>query len=328
MELLDKYFKVLNDGFISLKDYMGSDEDIEQAARISYGKGTRQTSDTKNLLRYLMRHYHSTPTEMCELKFHIRAPIYVFRQWHRHRTWSYNEYSGRYSEMIDSMEQTKEWRTQSTSNKQGSSGLVENWPNNESVNTFGIAKTPQEYLSFVEEQYQKNSTTVYQERLKFGVAKEQARKDLPVSNYSEMYAKVDLKNLLHFMSLRSDSHAQLEIREYSNIICGIVQQLFPITFEAWYDYSFAASTLSRLDKQMINHIMFYTQEYFIGSRNILSILQLKEIYEENKDIFHETIGMSKRELEEFWNKFDIPEIQSFSLENKELYINNTSGTPV
>jgi len=115
--LVDKYFKVLDDGFIALKDYMGSDESIERSARVSYGKGTRKISDTRRLLRFMYSHLHTSPFESCELQFHVRAPIYVLRQWHRHRTWSYSEYSGRYSEMIDSCEATSEWRNQQLINK-------------------------------------------------------------------------------------------------------------------------------------------------------------------------------------------------------------------
>lgn len=296
---LDHYFPVLDDGFCALKGFMGTDDEIEQAARVSYGKGTRKVSDTRNLLRYLLRHHHTTPFEMGELKFHIRAPIYVIRQWHRHRTWSYNEYSGRYSEMIDSMEKTDpaRWRSQSKSNKQGSGDFL-------------LSKDPSsaydgQYFSSAESSLHNEMTSIYQERLAQGVAKEQARKDLPVSNYTEMYAKVDLKNLFGFLRLRCDSHAQWEIRQYANIMAGAVQELFPLSFEAWYDYHYTSSNLTRLDKLMLKFEM-----NAIRSGN-----------EEGVDYegYAEQIGMGKRELNEFWDKINPVDDQDFTLNFNEEY---------
>lgn len=319
---LNHYFPVLDDGFCALKGFMGTDDEIEQAARVSYGKGTRKVSDTKNLLRYLLRHHHTTPFEMGELKFHIRAPIYVIRQWHRHRTWSYNEYSGRYSEMIDSMEKTApdKWRGQSGSNKQGSEGFLplddfelrdeEDHPDGGPAFTrYDGGKT----LSEDEQELQENLTYHYQRRLESGVAKEQARKDLPVSNYTEMYAKVDLKNLFGFLRLRCDSQAQWEIRQYANIMAGAVQQLFPISFEAWYDYHYMASSFTRLDKLMLN---FHMRELEEGlHREGMSY-----------DAYAEEIGMGKRELAEFWDKLTPPDEQDFSLDfSKEYQIGKKNG---
>ena len=197
---------------------------------------------------------------------HVKAPIYVFRQWHRHRMASLNEYSGRYSEMIDDCERTSEWRLQSTSNKQGSKDGKLEWPEDTSkLNIFPILEdvikdsySPESYLSYRESYLQELLREGYEERLKFGIAKEQARKDLSVSNYSEMIWKSDLHNLLHFLSLRMDSHAQKEIRDYANIIGNeIVAALFPQTWEAFQDYRFQAITLSRLDIEMINNINNY-----------------------------------------------------------------------
>lgn len=303
-ELIGKKFPLLDDGFICLMDYMGSDEDIEQAARVSYGKGTRKVSDTRHLLRYLMRHHHSTPFEMAEVKLLIRCPLYVVRQWHRHRTWSYNEYSGRYSVMIDSMEKTEPdaWRTQSKTNKQGSGNYIDShfddFPVNLDENAY---KHPGEYLTEIENDLHEYCDSVYQQRLDAGVAKEQARKDLPVSNYTEFFAKVDLKNLMHFMSLRCDSHAQLEIRVYADKIAGMVKELFPITFGAWYDYHFQAVNFTRLDRMLLQEMLWD------GNDNRL---------EENKEYIEdrgEKIGMSKREITEFWDKINVPEEQDFSL---------------
>lgn len=291
---LNHYFPVLDDGFCALKGFMGNDDEIEQAARVSYGKGTRKTSDTRNLLRFLLRHHHTTPFEMGEVKFHIRAPIYVIRQWHRHRTWSYNEYSGRYSEMIDSMEKTHadKWREQSGSNKQGSGGFLDPFQG--------------QHLSESEAFLHGDMTKVYQDRLTQGVAKEQARKDLPVSNYTEMYAKVDLKNLFGFLRLRCDSQAQWEIRQYANIMAGAVQELFPISFEAWYDYHYTASSFTRLDKLMLE---FYMKEIS------------ETLHRENHSYedYAKEIGMGKRELTEFWNKILPVEDQDFSLDFSKTY---------
>ena len=309
-KLIGKKFPLLDDGFICLMDYMGSDEDIEQAARVSYGKGTRKVSDTKNLLRFLMRHHHSTPFEMAEVKLLIRCPLYVVRQWHRHRTWSYNEYSGRYSVMIDSMEkiQPDSWRTQSKTNKQGSAEFLLEWPEGSKditdiTGTYpSMITSPGRFLSSEETELHKVLTDVYETRLRLGVAKEQARKDLPVSNYTEFFAKVDLKNLMGFMSLRCDSHAQLEIRVYANKIAGMVKELFPLTFEAWYDYHFNAVNFTRLDRILL-------QDWIICCHNV-------GVGRENKEYMEscaEAIGMGKRELIEFWDKISPPTEQDFSL---------------
>lgn len=292
--MIDTYFPVLDDGFIGLKGYMGSDEEIEQAARVSYGKGTRKQNDTRNLIRYLMRHRHSTPFEMAEMKFHVRAPIYVIRQWFRHRTWSYNEYSGRYSVMIDSMEKTDEdkWRTQSTQNKQGS-GLY-------------LPEDVGHVLSDEEALLQQQIAENYQLNLEKGVAREQARKNLPVSNYSEFYGKCDLKNLLHFMGLRSDGHAQKEIRAYSDIIGGFVKELFPLTFEAWYDYAYMASNFTKFDKKVL-------QEY-------VTLMNMNnDDTEELTEEYAKSVGMSKREIAEFWDKINPPEEKDFSLDFSQSY---------
>lgn len=206
-----------------------------------------QTKKNRTLLRYLMRNRHTTPFEMCELKFLIRIPMDAWRQMIRHRTASVNEYSTRYTEAIDSQQTTLpgEWRLQSGSNKQGSSGLLEEWP--DTVNENPADCTPGEYLSAREQDIHKTSNKLYTERLRFGVARELARKDLPLSTYTEAYWKIDLHNLFHFLGLRMDSHAQLEIRLYANAIGAIAEQLFPMCWEAFRDYRLEAMQLSRMD---------------------------------------------------------------------------------
>lgn len=263
-------FLIPSDGFICLVDWMGSDDSIVQAARVSYGAGTKSVSDDRALIRHLMRNWHTTPFEQCELKFLVRAPMDVVRQWHRHRTWSYNEYSTRYSEAIDSCNHGNPWRLQSTTNKQGSEifrsdGPVTTWPEDyckmvtvgKDTNSvtkphhtwvceaWEIPDDPDAYLTERERRHLEVARDCYEERLKFGVAREQARKDLPLSNYTEFYAKVDLHNLFGFLRLRMDSHAQQEIRSYATAIGTILEKLFPLAWEAFVDYRLEAMTLSR-----------------------------------------------------------------------------------
>jgi thymidylate synthase (FAD) len=231
-----KKFPVLDDGFVCLVDVMGDDSSIVQAARVSYGDGTTKVNNDRGLIRYLMRHRHSTPFEMAELKFAVRVPMDCWRQWVRHRTANINEYSTRYSEAIDSAAITEagEWREQSKLNNQGSGGYVDLETGK------GLSKREEELLALARE--------VYKERLTCGVAREQARKDLPLSTYTEAYWKVDLHNLLHFLSLRMDSHAQHEIQQYAKTIGEqIVKPLFPLVWEAFEDYRLDGLFLTKLD---------------------------------------------------------------------------------
>ncbi|PID62819.1 MAG: thymidylate synthase (FAD) [Ignavibacteriae bacterium] len=232
-EILGKPFKVLDDGFVRVVDYMGSDQSIVQAARVSYGAGTKKISQDRGLIRYLMRHYHSTPFEMCEIKLHVRVPMDAWRQWIRHRTANVNEYSTRYSIAIDQAVKTdsSEWRLQASSNKQGSEGSL-----NEEDGKF---------FSKEEEELHNNIWNIYNKRIEKGIAREQARKDLPLSTYTEAYWKIDLHNLLHFLRLRMDKHAQLEIRKYAEIIGNeIVKHWVPLAWEAFQDYRLNAKSFS------------------------------------------------------------------------------------
>ncbi len=239
-----KKVSVLDDGFVCLVDVMGDDQAVVQAARVSYGEGTKQVSDDRGLIRYLLRHRHTTPFEMAEIKFLVRVPMDTWRQWIRHRTANVNEYSTRYSLAIDSAQRTPadEWRMQAENNRQGSSGQLDRHIGDE--------------LSLDEQRLQDESRRIYEKRIGLGVAREQARKDLPLSTYTEAYWKVDLHNLLHFLALRMDSHAQVEIREYATAMGEqIVKPLFPLVWEAFLDYRVHAMFLTRLDREVIQRLM-------------------------------------------------------------------------
>jgi thymidylate synthase (FAD) len=238
--MLGNTIRVLDGGFVRVVDYMGDDSAIVQAARVSYGKGTKHVHEDRGLIRYLMRHAHSTPFEMCEIKLHVRVPMDVWRQWIRHRTASVNEYSTRYSEAIDAAQQTppEAWRLQSTGNRQGSSG--------------NLPPEQGRRLSEEESALQRQVRDIYEARLAAGVAREQARKDLLLSTYTEAYWKIDLHNLLHFLNLRMDEHAQEEIRAYANVIGEqIVAKWVPVAWEAFLDYRRGATGLSRLESAIL-----------------------------------------------------------------------------
>jgi len=232
-EILGQAFPVLDDGFVRLIDYMGNDDSIVQAARVSYGKGTKSVSDDRGLIRYLMRHRHTTPFEMCEVKLHVRVPMDIWRQWIRHRTANVNEYSTRYSIAIDTARTTapSEWRLQSEINRQGSEG--------------GVDIDAGKRLTQRETETQGFLKEIYEERIELGVAREQARKDLPLSTYTEAYWKIDLHNLLHFLNLRMDHKAQLEIRKYAETIGEeIVQKWVPMAWKSFMDYRHGSVSLS------------------------------------------------------------------------------------
>ena len=240
-EILGVPFKVLDDGFVRVVDYLGSDQSIVQAARVSYGKGTKKVSQDRGLIRYLLRHRHTTPFEMCEIKLHIRIPMDAWRQWIRHRTANVNEYSTRYSLAIESAQMTNpdKWRMQSSDNKQGSSGFFD----------LGKGKEMSEDEKFLHEK----SREIYTKRVEQGVAREQARKDLPLSTYTEAYWKIDLHNLLHFLELRMEANAQLEIREYANTIGReIVKRWAPIAWEAFEEYALNSKEFSGFELELLS----------------------------------------------------------------------------
>lgn len=233
-------FRVLDDGFVRCVDYLGTDESIVQAARVSYGRGTKRVQEDRGLIRYLLRHRHTTPFEMCEIKLHLRVPMDCWRQWIRHRMANINEYSTRYSEAIDAAQTTApgEWRLQTAGNRQGSEGVID------------AARGAE--LSREERELQTRAREIYESRLELGVAREQARKDLPLSTYTEAYWKIDLHNLLHFLSLRMDPHAQLEIRRYAEVIgTEILSRWCPVAWEAFQDYRMGALSLTRLEAEIV-----------------------------------------------------------------------------
>lgn len=281
--ILGKKFKVLDDGFVRVVDYMGSDASIVQAARVSYGEGTKKGSDDRHLIRYLVRHRHTTPLEMCEIKFHVRVPMDTWRQWIRHRTANVNEYSTRYSIAIDSAYSTlaTDWRAQSTTNRQGSGETL----------PAGIG----EKLTRREKELHELCRSVYDERLDSGVAREQARKDLPLATYTEAYWKCDLHNLFHFLSLRMEAASQYEIREYATTIGREIVALWvPYAWEAFMDYNFGAEHLSRPEIELLGMI----------TRN--EIEAAKQYADKNGMVKDGKPGREIREFETKLDKLGIP----------------------
>jgi thymidylate synthase (FAD) len=236
---------VLQHGHVILQEVMGSDQTIVQAARTSYGKGTKTVNEDQGLINYLMRHSHTSPFEMGEMKFHIRCPIYVWRQWIRHRTANVNEYSMRYSEAIDDVEipQADEWRLQDENNKQGSDGMLYN------QSKFGEHQALESV--YHARRAVSESKIAYTNLIAKGVSREQARTILPLCTYTEAVWKIDVHNLMHFLALRVKSNAQKEIREYTTVMQNMFAEHFPMTFSAWYDYRLKAIKLSNYEIQCI-----------------------------------------------------------------------------
>ena len=230
--------KCLDKGFVRLVDSMGGDNAIVQAARVSYGKGTTKKSQDRGLIRYLMRHRHSTPFEMVEFKFHAKMPIFVARQWVRHRTANINEYSLRYSEARDDFyfPEFENIKFQSSINKQGRGKQVSKKIREKVINYF--------------KEISNRSFEIYDELNNDGVARELARAILPVNLYTEWYWKNDLHNLLHFIGLRSDSHAQYEIQVYSDAMSLSVKNVAPFAWEAYKDYRISGMYFSKLDQDI------------------------------------------------------------------------------
>jgi thymidylate synthase (FAD) len=248
--ILDKEFKVLNKGFVRLVDYMGSDRRIVQSARVSYGSGEKSPEEDKKLINYLMKNLHTTPFEKVRFEFHVKAPIFVARQWIRHRMSSTNEISGRYSMMKDEffVPELEDVRPQSKTNKQGRDEKQELPDSLKWAFVQGL------------QQGQKDDYDFYEACLREGVAKELARINLPLSLYTEWYWTIDLHNLFHFLRLRVDSHAQKEIRVYGEVIADMVKAVCPVAFEAFEEHIHYGKRLSRTEyEELMSYKRFYEE---------------------------------------------------------------------
>ena len=279
--ILYKPIEVLDHGFIRVIDYMGDDTSIVQSARVSYGKGTKQISNDKGLIKYLMRHRHSTPFEMCEIKFHIKLPIFIARQWIRHRTANVNEYSARYS-ILDKefyIPSPENLAAQSATNNQGRGDAL---TTEEASNVIDILRRDAEQTySNYETLLNENSSGETIDDNKAGIARELARMNLTLNTYTQWYWKIDLNNLLHFLALRADGHAQYEIRVYADAMLEIVRKWVPLTYAAFEDYRVGGTEVSAKEINLI-----------------------KKLIKGEKVSFEEE-GLSKREWAELQRKFDI-----------------------
>jgi len=291
-EILGGYYPVLDHGFVALVDYMGSDEDVERAARVSYGYGTRKTSQTRGLVRYLRRHKHTTPSEMVELKFHCAMPMFVARQWIRHRTASVNEYSGRYSLMplLFYTPERENFALQSSSNRQGRDEGASDAVYREALERWEAIRT--------------RAGDGYRWLVAEDVARELARIDLPLSTYTQWYWKIDLHNLLHFLTLRVDAHAQWEIQAFARVIAGMVKRVAPLSYEAWLDYDVEGRPLSRAERAALARLVTVDEGGGLSARDGATLDG-----EALKDL-----GLSGREVRELAEKLDAPGAPDFELD--------------
>ncbi len=271
-EMLYKPIPVLDHGFIRVVDYMGDDSSIVQAARVSYGRGTKKSLQDKGLINYLMRHRHTTPFEMCDIKFHIKLPIFIARQWIRHRTASVNEYSARYSILSNEfyVPERVNLSAQSTINKQGRSD--DELPDDVADKVLALIKDDSEkcYRHYVEMMNEDDKGNIIDENT-VGITRELARMNLTLNHYTEWYWKINLHNLLHFLALRADSHAQYEIRVYAQAMLDVVKAWVPYAYEAFVEHSMNGTNISRKGMDVIRQMI------------------------EGKEVNQESSGMSKRE---------------------------------
>jgi len=254
-EILYQAIPVLDHGFVRVVDYMGDDAAIVQAARVSYGKGTRKISEDRGLIHYLLRHRHTTPFEMCEIKFHVKLPIFVARQWIRHRTANVNEYSARYSVLDEEfyVPAPEHLAAQSQINKQGRDDAL---PAAEAAEILAVIKNEgtRAYGTYTKLLNETVKGEVIDEK-RSGIARELARMVLPANIYSQWYWKIDLHNLLHFLSLRADPHAQYEIRVYAEAMLDVVRRWVPITYEAFTQHRLKATTLSAAAWEVVKRML-------------------------------------------------------------------------
>jgi thymidylate synthase (FAD) len=254
-KILYQPIPVLDHGFVRVIDYMGNDAAIVQAARVSYGRGTKKVNEDAGLINYLLRHRHTTPFEMCEIKFHVKLPIFIARQWIRHRTANVNEYSGRYSVMdkefyIPARDQLA---AQSTANRQGRDRLLSD---EESARVLHLlrADAEQVYMHY-EEMLNADENDRPVDETRDGLARELARMNLTLNYYTQWYWKVDLHNLMHFLALRADAHAQYEIRVYAEAMLGVLQKWLPITYDAFLNYRVGAAELSAKGLSVVKRML-------------------------------------------------------------------------
>jgi thymidylate synthase (FAD) len=271
----------LDHGFVRVVDYMGDDTSIVQAARVSYGKGTKQVSTDSGLIKYLMRHWHSTPFEMCEIKYHIKLPIFIARQWIRHRTANVNEYSARYS-ILDKefyLPSPKNLAAQSINNRQGRGEIIDGDQAKEILKLLkeDAERTYNNYEGMLNERFDGSKI----DNSKKGLARELARMNLTLNTYTQWYWKTDLLNLMNFLRLRADSHAQYEIRVYADIMLDSLKRWVPITYEAFMDYRVGGTEISSKGKNIIKKII------------------------NGETVNIENSGMSKREWNELMEAFDL-----------------------
>jgi thymidylate synthase (FAD) len=280
-KILYEAIPILDHGFVRVVDYMGDDTSIVQAARVSYGKGTKKVSTDSGLIKYLMRHWHSTPFEMCEIKYHVKLPIFIARQWIRHRTANVNEYSARYS-ILDKefyLPAPEHLAAQSQNNRQGRGDVLEG----------DQAKKVLDLLKGDAEQTYNNYETMLNERYDgsvinedgVGLARELARMNLTLNTYTQWYWKTDLLNLMNFLRLRADSHAQYEIRAYADVMLDTVKKWVPITYEAFMDYRVGGTEVSAKGKAVIQKLI------------------------KGDEISMEQSDLSKREWNELMEAFDL-----------------------
>jgi len=254
-KILYEILPVLDHGFVRVVDYMGDDTSIVQSARVSYGKGTKKVSTDSGLIKYLMRHRHSTPFEMCEIKYHVKLPIFVARQWIRHRTANVNEYSARYS-ILDKefyLPTKENLAAQSKNNRQGRGDLINGEQADDILKILkeDAEKSYNDYETMLNERY---DGTIINDNKK-GLARELARMNLTLNTYTQWYWKTDLLNLLNFLSLRADDHAQYEIRAYADVMIGSLKRWVPITYEAFMDYRIGGMELSSKGKSVISKMI-------------------------------------------------------------------------
>jgi len=280
-KVLYEAIPILDHGFIRVVDYMGNDTSIVQAARVSYGKGTKKVSTDSGLIKYLMRHWHSTPFEMCEIKYHVKLPIFIARQWIRHRTANVNEYSARYS-ILDKefyLPTPEHLAAQSKINRQGRGDVLEGEKAKQVLELLkeDAEQTYNNYETMLNERY---DGTVIEEN-QVGLARELARMNLTLNTYTQWYWKTDLLNLMNFLKLRADHHAQYEIRAYADAMLNTVKKWVPITHEAFMDYRVGGIEVSGKGKSVIQKLI------------------------KGEEISVEKSGLSKREWNELMISFDL-----------------------